>query len=219
MKVNSANKSETQEIKLSSNPKDDECLCPCDMNFKEMVNNQAGGFSSDNLISSLSADNSLLVKSSDLKAAFTYDTFSMDKDDAKFFIDMVNNSQFAFNMQGDVNSSILQLSGEKEIKTFKSANVSKTLINLIQESQTTQKPVRIDFDNNVSVILKVNKDGKINAEFIPGDKAVEQYLRDNIGFLKQRFEEQNLPYSDLSYRQHKQQNNKNKNNNNENKGE
>ena len=53
--------------------------------------------------------------------------------------------------------------------------------------------------------MKVDKEGKINAEFIPGDKAVEAYLRNNIPFLKQRFEEQNIAYNDLYYRQDNRQ--------------
>ena len=69
----------------------------------------------------------------------------------------------------------------------------------------TNQPFRIDFDKDVSVIIKVNKDGSIAANFIPGDKAVEQYLRNNISFLRQRFDEQNLSYSQLSYSNSRQQ--------------
>lgn len=69
---------------------------------------------------------------------------------------------------------------------------------------------RIDFDKDVSVIIKVNKDGSIMANFIPGDKAVEQYLKNNIAFLRQRFDEQNLEYSQLSYSNSKQQQQQNR---------
>ena len=34
---------------------------------------------------------------------------------------------------------------------------------------------------------------------------VEEYLKNNIGFLRQRFEEEDIPYSQLSYSQHQQQ--------------
>lgn len=56
------------------------------------------------------------------------------------------------------------------------------------------------------------------ANFIPGDKAVEQYLKNNIASLRQRFDEQNLQYSELSYsnsRQQQQQQNRKKEKNNE----
>ena len=75
----------------------------------------------------------------------------------------------------------------------------------LAESMKTNKPFRIDFDKDVSVIIKVNKDGSLAANFIPGDKAVEQYLRNNISFLRQRFDEQNLSYSQLSYSNSRQQ--------------
>ena len=87
----------------------------------------------------------------------------------------------------------------------KTAKVSATMMNLLSDSLKTNQPFRIDFDKDVSVIIKVNKDGSIMANFIPGDKAVEEYLKNNIGYLRQRFDEQNLSYSQLSYSKHKQQ--------------
>lgn len=208
MKVSSSSTTESKELKSTDNKKvDEECLCPCDMGFKDMLNQTNMPFNQNDLLSSISSGDSLLV-GKEFKAAFNYDTFTMDKDDATFFVDMVNNGQFALNLQGDVNASVMNLGTGSEMTTAKSANVSKTLLNLVDDAFKNQKPVRIDFDNNVSVILKVDKAGKVSAEFIPGDKAVEQYLKNNISFLKQRFEEQDLPYNDLMYRQSKQQNKK-----------
>ena len=86
---------------------------------------------------------------------------------------------------------------------------------MLQSSYDTKKPIRMDFDNNVTVILKLDDKGKINAHFIPGDKAVEEYLKNNIPYLRQRFDEQNISYSNISYRQHKDQNQKNKKENNQ----
>ncbi len=206
MKVSSSNKNETQEVNNVELQKgDEEILATCDVPFKEMLNfpfNTTTGLS-DNLISSVGTMGFNIDK--DIKSAFNYDTFTIDKDDAKFFIDMVQNGQFALNVQGDMNASLLQLDKAAEITTYKSANVSKALMTMVDDAFKTQKPVRLDFDNNVSVILRVDKNGKVSAEFIPGDKAVENYLRNNIPFLKQRFDEQELSYNDLSYRQHKQQ--------------
>lgn len=209
MKVSSSKTTETQELKNNTDKKkvEEECLCPCNMGFKDMLNQQSGFLNESDLISSVSSSDSISIDK-DLKAAFKYDAFTMDKDDAKFFVGMVNNGQFALNLQGDVNAAVMQLDASKEITTYKSANVSKTLLNLIDDSYTKQKPVRIDFDNNMSVILKIDKSGKVSADFIPGDKAVEEYLRNNITSLKQTFDDKSLPYNDLSYRQHKQQNKK-----------
>lgn len=209
MKVSSSKTTETQELKNNTDKKkiDEDCLCPCDMGFKDILMQQNNPMLKDDLLSSISSDDTSLI-GKDIKAAFKYDPFTMDKDDAKFFVDMVHNGQFALNLQGDANAAVMKLDGASEITTYKSANVSKTLVNLIDESYNKQKPVRIDFDNNMSVILKVDKGGKVSAEFIPGDKAVEDYLKNNIASLKQTFDDKSLPYNDLSYRQHKQQNKK-----------
>ena len=95
------------------------------------------------------------------------------------------------------------LEGSQNVQ--QSVQVSSVLMDKLAESLKTNQPFRIDFDKDVSVILKVNKDGSLAANFIPGDKAVEQYLRNNISFLKQRFDEQDLPYSQLSYSNSRQQ--------------
>ena len=105
----------------------------------------------------------------------------------------------------------MKVTNESTTQSAKTTEVSKALLNLIEEAYKTQKPVRIDFDNNVSIILRIGKDGKVNAEFIPGDKAVEEYLRNNIGYLKDRLNEQNLDYGDIMYKPYK--NNKKERNN------
>ena len=81
------------------------------------------------------------------------------------------------------------------LQNYKSIEVSKTLSDVLSKIQNTKQAVRLDFDNNVTVVLRMSEDGKINAHFIPGDKAVEEYLKNNIPYLKQRFEEQNIPYA------------------------
>lgn len=220
MNISSANSKTTDNTKeinstALQSQADEECLDSCEgASFKDLLKtkDKTDADSQTTLLSSISKDGLFSFDISSLKSDFNYDTFSMDKDDAMFFVDMVNNGQFALNVQGDLNASLLNLtSAEGTAATYKTANVSKSLMNLLDNSLQTNKPVRIDFDNNVSVILKVDKSGKIDANFIPGDKAVEQYLRDNIGFLKQRFDEQNLSYSNLSYRQYKQDRQKKQN--------
>ena len=122
---------------------------------------------------------------------FDYDVINMSDSDANFNDQVADGAQ---NIQQNV-------------------QVSSVLMDKLAESMKTNQPFRIDFDKDVSVIIKVNKDGSLSANFIPGDKAVEQYLRNNISFLKQRFDEQNLSYSQLSYsnsRQQQQQRRQNK---------
>lgn len=143
-------------------------------------------------------------------------TIKMDSNDALFFANLIKKEQF----------SITDNDGTSEIKseaTQKSAQVSATLMTSISEAFQSNKPIRIDFGNNIAVIMKIDKDGKLSAEFIPGDKAVENYLKANVPLLQQSFDQQNLPYNSLSYRkqqeqkeqQEQQNNNKHKENDDE----
>lgn len=139
---------------------------------------------------------------STLKTSLDYQSVSMDENDAMFFTDLVKNTDMSIQ---SIASNLQQLSEVSVQAAEKTAKVSSTMMNLLAESVQTNKPFRIDFDKDISVIIKVNRDGSIMANFIPGDKAVEEYLKNNIGFLKQRFDEENLSYSQLSYSKHKQQ--------------
>lgn len=132
----------------------------------------------------------------------TLESINMTENDAQFFVDVVkNNNAGVQNVVHDVQQAMTF--GTEEVQ--KSANVSKTLINALANTQKTGQAVRIDFGNDIAVVMRVTKDGSIMANFIPGDKAVEEYLKNNIGFLKQRFEEEDIPYSRLSYSQHEGQ--------------
>ena len=149
---------------------------------------------------------------SSLQASIDYQSVSMSDSDAMFFTNLVQNTDMS--MQS-IASNLQQLSQVNVQAAEKTAKVSATLMNLLSDSMKTNQPFRIDFDKDVSVIIKVNKDGSIMANFIPGDKAVEEYLKNNIGFLRQRFDDQNLAYSQLSYSKHKQQQEQQNRNNND----
>ena len=131
-----------------------------------------------------------------------YDAINMSDSDATFFANLVQNTDMS--MQSIASQIQTQMAdGNQNIR--QNVKVSSVLMEKLSESMKTNQPFRIDFDKDVSVIIKVNKDGSIAANFIPGDKAVEQYLRNNISFLRQRFDEQNLSYSQLSYSNSRQQ--------------
>lgn len=140
-----------------------------------------------------------------------YDVINMSDNDANFFANLVQNTDMSMK---DIAS---QISENTNVQTAKSVQVSSVLMEKLAESLKTNQPFRIDFDKDVSVIIKVNKDGSLMANFIPGDKAVEQYLKNNIASLRQRFDEENLSYSELSYsnsrEQQKQQRRKKENDN------
>lgn len=131
-----------------------------------------------------------------------YDAINMSDSDANFFANLVQNTDMSMkSIANQINEQMAE--GAQNIR--QNVQVSSVLMDKLAESMRTNQPFRIDFDKDVSVIIKVNKDGSLAANFIPGDKAVEQYLRNNISSLRQRFDEQNLSYTQLSYSNSRQQ--------------
>lgn len=136
---------------------------------------------------------------------------SLTQTDAQFFINLTKSE--------DVSGQNIALQAQNMIanggdfaEVAQNAKISQTLLNALSNARETNQPLRIDFDQNVSVILRIGQDGALSARFIPGDKAVEQYLRNNIESLKATFRENDLPYSDLSYsNSSKQQNERRRN--------
>lgn len=139
---------------------------------------------------------------SNIQPAVDYTSIQMSDTDALFFSNLVKNADMS--MQSIASEFQKTLSNGTVLQAQSSAKATAALITALQESAKTNQPFRIDFDKDVSVILQVGKDGNINANFIPGDKAVEAYLRNNIDFLKQRFNEENIAYGDLNYSKSRQ---------------
>lgn len=127
-----------------------------------------------------------------------YSSISMTESDADFFINLTQKNDVSVqNITVQAQNMLNQGVDAKEVK--QNVQISETLLNAINIAKENNQPLRIDFDQNMSVIMRFGKDGAIAANFIPGDKAVEQYLRNNIESLKNTFRENDLPYSDLSY--------------------
>ncbi len=124
---------------------------------------------------------------------------NMTVEDVEFFANVVdanlnNNSSF-----------------EIDETNLKSAKVSNALLEMLNESKNTGRPIRVDFDNNIAVVMQLTKDGKLNARFYPGDKAAEEYLRQNIQSLRNQLESKEIEYDNISYKERNQNgNNKNK---------
>ena len=117
-----------------------------------------------------------------------YDTVIVSEQDADFFANLVNNKEINY-MDSDSQS------------VQKAFNVSKSLADLLAKSMEENKPVRIEFDNGISVIIKITRDGKLSADFLPSTQVAEAYLRENLPILKQRLSEQNLDYDELNQRE------------------
>ena len=122
----------------------------------------------------------------------------LNETDAEFFINLTQNNEVSIDAITTQAQNLIN-NGADIKQVSQNFKVSQTLLNALNESRQNNQPIRIDFDQNISVILRVGKDGAISANFIPGDKAVEQYLRNNIDSLKNAFDEQDLDYAELTY--------------------
>ncbi len=117
------------------------------------------------------------------------------QDDLKFF-ELIANKQNVF--VNSTNSLILEdESGQTVLKDLK---FSKSLLNLIEYSQASNRPIRIDFDKDLSVILRIDKQGKISAEFIAQDKAMEFLIKTNIPNLRQKLDNSGIKYKKIYYK-------------------
>ena len=134
-------------------------------------------------------------------------SLSMSESDAEFFINLTKNDNISIqNVTAQAQAMIN--SGMDSAEVSQNFRVSQALLNALSDARQNNQPLRIDFDQNISVILRVNQNGALSAQFIPGDKVVEQYLRQNIQTLKNTFDENNLPYTDLSYSNSSKEQNK-----------
>ena len=118
------------------------------------------------------------------------------------------------NMQNSqINFSVSNNNHAGQVSSYKSLNISKELANLIEYSFKTQKPVRIEFGKDSSVILKSDRDGKLTAEFISSNEAMAYVLKSSIPNLKTKLDSENISYNEIFYNDSSQQNNQNKKNN------
>ena len=165
-----------------------------DLNASEKINTQATKIN-ENGILKLDKESGIIVDT-----VVKYDNVIMNKSDVEFFANIVNNN--AQNLDS-LSSEVLE----------KNIGVSKILADLIAKSMNENKPFRIDFDNNISIIIKITRDGKISADFLPSSHVAEAYLKENLPLLKQRFDENNVNYGELN-----QRNQRDKNKDNQRKG-
>lgn len=208
-------KDSTKEAnKLAEELKEPDDIVPSDVysggvNFTDFkYHNEGQSLLSQNIQDLLNTKD--LMSTVNSATTIDYDAINMSDSDANFFANLVQNTDMSMkSIANQINEQMAE--GAQNIQ--QNVQVSSVLMDKLAESMKTNQPFRIDFDKDVSVIIKVNKDGSLAANFIPGDKAVEQYLRNNISSLRQRFDEQNLSYTQLSYsnsRQQQQQRRQNK---------
>ncbi len=167
-----------------------------DSNFKFELESMISNYGTSSEI--LNSDTSKMLSELDFDGIYNIDSAKISQNDAMFFVNMLNQN-------GLVNYKVENNQVELSTKNSNKIEASNALLDMLKSSYDSKKPMRMDFDNNVTVVLKMDDKGKVAAQFFPGDKAVEEYLRNNIPYLRQRFDEQNIAYSNLSYKQHKQE--------------
>lgn len=138
------------------------------------------------------------IKKVDTKTAITteiivkYDSIIMNEADVEVFTQLVQ--------QGSVDiKNLAPQAAEKSIQ------VSKTLADMLAKSMESGQPLRIDFDNDISVIIRISRDGKITADFLPSSQVAEAYLKENLPLLRQKFDNENIKYDELNQRERKEQ--------------
>ena len=117
----------------------------------------------------------------------------MNEADVEVFVDLVQNNE-------------VNINNLKPETATKAVHVSKTLADMLVKAQETNQPLRIDFDNNISVIIRISRDGKLSADFLPSSQVAEAYLKENLPLLKQKFSEQNLDYEGLNQKERRNPN-------------
>ena len=82
-------------------------------------------------------------------------------------------------------------------------NLSRKFLALLKDSIINNKVFRIDFDKDISVIIKINKDGQLNVELQTTDEKLALHIKENLHILKEKFEALNVKYDKISLKETK----------------
>lgn len=83
-------------------------------------------------------------------------------------------------------------------------NLSRKFLALLKDSIINNKIFRIDFDNDVSIIIRINKEGKLNVELQTTDDNLALHIKENLHILREKFEELNVKYDEISIKEMKE---------------
>lgn len=190
MNFNNENQQQNSEKKVAALVQD---LADESTTVAELNDSQAGDEVEED-VRVKTVTNSTSIKKVDTKSNITvetvasFDDIAMSKNDVDFFAKLVENGQNSISTK----------------ETAEASQVSKTLADMLAKSMNDNKPIRINFDNDISVIIKVGRDGKISADFLPSSQIAEAYLKENLPLLRQKFEDDNIDYEELNHREQKQ---------------
>lgn len=82
-------------------------------------------------------------------------------------------------------------------------NLSRKFLALLKDSIINNKVFRIDFDKDISVIIKINKDGQLNVELQTTDEKLALHIKENLHILKEKFEALNVKYDKITLKETK----------------
>ncbi len=111
------------------------------------------------------------------------DVSELSSEDVDYITDLLKQGTADFNFDETENPSAL----------------SAKFLSMLKETLTNKKVFRIDFDNEISVIIKIDVEGKISANFLTSSKELEENLKNNLYILRQKFEEQGIKYDKIEH--------------------
>ncbi len=113
----------------------------------------------------------------------TINASDLSSEDVDYIINLLKQGTADFNFEDKENPSLL----------------SAKFLSLLKDSLINKKVFRIDFDNEISVIIKIDVEGKISANFLTSSKELEEGLKNNLYILRQKFEEEGIKYDSIEY--------------------
>lgn len=138
------------------------------------------------------------------------DGTKLSKNDIENIKNLANNPDFSVNINQINGFNNITINYNESGINYNALNFSQNLSEAMQKAYKSKQPIRIQVEKDTSVILKIDKEGKVSANFISSDKAMEMLLRDHIYQLRDRLDKEGLPYKELSYNHQSDDRNKKK---------
>ena len=118
----------------------------------------------------------------------------MTKDDIEFFEILSSEKLVQLN-----NTVSILIKSEDKTET-REVRFSKSLQNLLEYAFLTNKPIRLDFAKNLTIILQIDTAGMVSAQFISREKAMDTILKNNLPLLKKKLDSSKIKYKKISYK-------------------
>jgi hypothetical protein len=149
----------------------------------------------------INTEKAIIGRDDDFEDSYlTIDLKKLSPDDLKNIANLLGQQGQIININQINGFNHINLNYNGTVPNYQMMNFSRNLSEMLNKAYKTNRPVRIDFENKSSVIIKIDREGKLSAQFLSSDKVMEMLLRDNLYQLRAKFEEEGLPFNDLSYK-------------------